>query len=162
MKNFVFITLFVSLITLFQNPAHSDSLLSQFKCLSPEQAQTAQQILKEKGFIIDFCSDCEPAKAVVRRINIVETKIEQTACGSEIKIKGKIVRGIKPPVFEGKCSEELSIYNPSFTLDLNYEKSLNIAYSYVLAEDKKSFITIAELMGLETNNICIRKIQLKK
>jgi hypothetical protein len=162
MKNLIFIIVFLSLITLFKNPAKSENSLNQFKCLSPEQAETANNILKEKGFIIDFCSDCDPAKAVVRRINIIETKIEQTNCGSEIKIKGKIVRGIKPPVFEGKCSEELSIYNPSFTLDLAYEKNINIAYSFVLNEDKKSFITIAELMGLESNNICIRKIQLKK
>jgi len=98
----------------------------------------------------------------IKKINIQKVSIKQENCGSQIFIEGQIVRGIKPPVFGGDCTEKLEVNNPSQKLKLPFNETLDLAYEYIWDEENKQFITIAEALGLDIKNICIKHLILKK
>jgi len=134
-----------------------------YKYLDQKTAEKAGEILGQSKFFIYFCSNCPPDKSNIRRINI--SKIEILVSDQEqysLGISGQIVRGIKPPVFGGYCTEHLTVYSPSMPLELEYENEIDLANTYVWNKDKKAFVNIAKLLGLDISNICIQSLELTK
>ncbi len=134
----------------------------QYQCLSPDVASSAKKAIEKSGFIVEFCSNCSKEEAAIKRINLQNISVKTTDCGSEIYIEGLIVRGVKPPVFDGACTELLEVYAPSMPLQVPYKKNLDLAYVYLWDNEKGEFRTAAEMLGLDTKNICIKAIKLKK
>lgn len=134
----------------------------QYQCVSAEIAEKAKALIEKKKFIIEFCSNCSAEISNIKRINIQKVSVKQAVCGYEVFVEGKIVRGIKPPVFGGDCAEQLEVSNPSQALKLPFSEKLDLAYEYIWDEKSKQFITIAEALGLDTKNICIKHLMLKR
>lgn len=151
---------FLFLIALGLLPVEADYY--KYKCNSQVVAEEAKKILEEKKFFIDFCSNCPPDKAGVRRVDIEKVVIEQKPCGAELKVTGKLVRGIKPPIFGGYCTEEIEVYNPSIKLEMEYRKNIDMAYSYVWNESSKRFETLSSQLSLTGREVCVQSIVLKK
>ena len=140
-------------------------------CLSQETADNIINMLNKKKFFIDFCSACDPKVASIRRINInniqknnINNNYEKDCY--ELLISGQIVRGIKPPVFGGYCTDQtLEVSNPSFTLDINYSKIINLSNIqniYILnkIQDKLVFSSLGEFNN--TKPACITNLSLSK
>jgi hypothetical protein len=136
------------------------AMADQYQCLEPQLAQKAKAILEAKKFAIEFCSNCSAQETNIKRFNIAQVNLQKSDCGTEVFLKGKIVRGIKPPVFDGACTEKLDVYNPSTKLKLPLDKQVDLAYLYVWEPERKLFITLAEVLGLDTKNICIKALKL--
>lgn len=134
----------------------------KYLCNSEEIAQKAKQILEEKKFFLDFCSNCDAKKASLRRVEIESVTIQTRECGAELSVKGKLVRGVKPPIFGGECTDKIEVYNPSIPLALEYNKEVDLAYSYVFDAKTKTFKTLAELVGLGAEGICIKQVMFGK
>jgi len=150
------------LIVLQINPVSVKAEHYKYRCNSPEAAEQAKRLLEEKKFFVDFCSNCSPSAANLRRVEVESVTTQTNECGIELKVKGKLVRGIKPPVFGGECLETLEIYNPSLSLNLEYDKTIDLAYTYIFDSSTKSFITMAQAVGLSVEEICVKRLQMKK
>ena len=92
---------------------------------------------------------------------------EKKACTVGLKIEGKIVRGIKPPVFGGECTETLKVYNPSLSLGVPYKRASrqknDLFAFYLWQPGQKAFVNLGTILGLETDTtpICIKKLIFK-
>ncbi|MDJ0625239.1 MAG: hypothetical protein QNJ31_02590 [Candidatus Caenarcaniphilales bacterium] len=153
---------YVCCFLLISSCCHAKTDYYKYKCNSLETAEKVKEILEEQKFFIDFCSNCAPRKAAIRRIDIKDIEIKKKDCGAEVNVKGSIVRGIKPPVFAGYCTEEIEVHNPSQKLDLDYQKAIDLGYSYVWIAEDKRFETLSSVLDLPNKNICIKSLILKK
>ena len=134
-----------------------------YKCLEADKANEAKELLENSKFFISFCSACNPNEASVRRINLTApVELIESDCGMKIKASGKIVRGVKPPVFGGYCTEMLKVTSPSEELDVAYSNELNLASVYVWDKENKNFTSVAELLGLDVENLCVRHLTITR
>lgn len=160
MKSFNTLSIaFLISILSFCNLATQAESLNE-KCLEASTAQQIKQLLENKKFYIDFCSTCNPQKVSIRRVDVSAVSLENTDCGQEIKVIGKIVRGVKPPVFGGDCTDLLEVYSPSIPLDVPFETTVNPANTYVWDDETKSFASVGSELG--DKKVCIKALQLKK
>jgi|GEM_PF-4276859 len=163
----------VNLITLKASLAES----VDYRCNSREIATKARAILQNNKSFIIFCSNCSPEKAKIRQVKIQAGKKishdtpeetvslqlikEEEGCFS-ISATGTIIRGVKPPVFGGYCTDILQVYNPSIALEIPYQHKLNLANVYLWNPEKREFQTLAEMVGLDTSDICIKRLILNR
>ncbi|HEY9886578.1 MAG TPA: hypothetical protein V6C96_04880, partial [Vampirovibrionales bacterium] len=71
-------------------------------------------------------------------------------------------RGVKPPVFGGYCGEKIEVYTPSQPLEMEYIKPIDLAYTYVWNDENKEFRTLAEELGLNTDDVCVKAVSLHR
>jgi hypothetical protein len=154
---FVCLALFCSLF-LVSHCAQAD----QYQCNSKEVAQQAKKLLEKNKFFVEFCSNCSAETTNVKKINISKVTIKTSDCGDEIFVEGKIIRGIKPPVFGGDCTDKLTISNPSYPLKVPFSSQIDLAYSYIWLPEKREFRSLAEILNLDAKNICIKALEIKK
>ncbi|MDX1920691.1 MAG: hypothetical protein SFU25_08175 [Candidatus Caenarcaniphilales bacterium] len=152
------LAILISILSFYGFSSKAEAL--DVKCLDASMAQQIKGLLESKKFYIDFCSTCSPQKANIRRVDISEFSLLETSCGQEIKVKGKIVRGVMPPVFGGECTDLLEVYTPSLPLDVPFETTLNPANTYAWDEESKQFASIGNELGY--GKVCIKSIILKK
>lgn len=123
-------------------------------------AAQAKQLLEKKGTFVYFCSNCDYMMANIRNIDIDNIKEIESADGLvELEVTGKIARGIKPPVFAGYCGEQIEVSNVSYPLNYDFNDKIDLAYTYVYDNLSNSFVTVASVLGLETDNICTQSIK---
>ncbi|MDX1919018.1 MAG: hypothetical protein SFT81_07790 [Candidatus Caenarcaniphilales bacterium] len=140
-------------------PAQADL----YNCVSPAEAEKAKRLIENKGFMIEFCSNCEPESSPIRRINVSEVILKENSCGTEIFVKGRLARQVKPPVFtgHGKCPIYLEIGVSSVKLAGFFDQQIDLAYYYTWDSQEKKFLTLAEQVGLSTELICIPGVKFK-
>jgi hypothetical protein len=127
-------------------------------CLELEEAEKIKKLIDEKGYFLDFCSSCSPSKAAIRRININQTELIEKSCGWTVKAKGQIVRGIKPPVFGGECTERLTVSSPGTRLEIPYETEVKVSNTYINTGGK-SFVSLAKIAEIKSSKACIQEIR---
>ena len=131
------------------------------RCNLEEDAKKAKDYLEKLGYFIYFCSNCDHMVANIRRIDIENIELGyKKGCGHYLYVAGKVVRGVKPPVFGGYCSDSLEVSNRSVPVDgVPFARDIDLAFTYVPDGDGK-FITLAEKLGMEVEDlICIRSIE---
>lgn len=142
---------------LISNSSYSDTSF----CMDIKTAEEAKTLLMKKRFLINFCSDCLPEKANIRRIDIKNIDLVSKDYCYELNITGKIARGIKPPVFGGHCSEHLTVYNPSIELDVPYDHTIRLKNMYIWNSTAKVFTNMFDALNLNSSSICIKNLQIK-
>ncbi len=140
----------------------TSSLADRYQCNSPEITQKAKKLLEQSGFLIEFCSNCPYSGEAPKRANISKVTVEKLECGQELTVHGKTVRIIKPPVFGGACTDLLEISNPSFKTSETYEQKADLAYMYIFDKTDNQFKTIAEILGLDVSEVCVKHMIIKK
>lgn len=147
-----------NLLVVHSTPAQEASQALNYKCLDRQSASSIKDLLEIQKFYIDFCSTCPKTKASIRRINISEVSLTESECGYSVNVKGLVVRGIKPPVFDGLCSTNLEVYSPSLALDVPFEGVVNPGNIYLWNSKSSSF----GVLSLGASKACIQNIVLKK
>ncbi len=133
------------------------------KCLLGSTTEKAKDILEAKKFFVYFCAKCNYKEANIRKINIEEIIIPDKSCNSKLQIKGKIVRGIKPPVFGGYCTPKLEVSNKSFELDLAFDNEVDLKNIYVWDKSNNAFVNLLKIMELgDQDTVCVENIVLTK
>jgi hypothetical protein len=56
----------------------------------------------------------------------------------------------------------LEISNPSFKTSETYEQKADLAYMYIFDKTDNQFKTIAEILGLDVSEVCVKHMIIKK
>jgi hypothetical protein len=157
--------LFAGLCVIVKSPVQSeDQSSANYQCLDEKTTNMLLELLNKQKFYLEFCSGCAPSKAALKRINISSIEVKKNACGNELLVSGIIVRGVKPPIFEGRCTDTLEIFSPSIPLEVPIKSSFNPDIAYAWDSEKKAFASISEELKPDTNSkgVCIKSVILHK